>query len=498
MALSKVDALDAVREVLMYQQPLEATRLNRIHDALNTDPYRDWAPTVQIPADAPQLMQELAKKSETNYLPLLVKTFSQVMKVDAYTTNVADADNPWQWWQRNRMDSRQTGLTRSALEYGSAYAVALPGKFGLAQEKDGPAISLFSPRQMTALYQNPSEDEWPMLAVSTEVTGKADQIVTLYDEECQYLFGLETQSIPAVMNPSLMVPFGTGSLKYIETREHGLGVTPVVRYRDRNLLLGEELFGIVEPLMRIQERITETTFQMMVAQYFQAFKQRYVLGWVPKNEAEELKASAAQMWYLDEDPADVKIDQLDGGDPAPYIATRNSAIRDFAAIGQIPAQSMGIDGISNISDATLAGLEAAKNREGGEIMTSLGESHEQLMRLCAHIAGVPAAAEDYNSEIRWRNFEARSYQQVVAGLVQLGAGLGIPTEALLSDIPGFTGQRVAEVESLMKRQQAQDTLRRLTAAAQPQQPDQLKLNALQQAQASQRGQAAPDAGPTGG
>jgi hypothetical protein len=91
------------------------------------------------------------------------------------------------------------------------------------------------------------------------------------------------------------------------------------------------------------------------------------------------------------------------------VSPAAAAIRDFAAIGQIPAQALGIDGISNISDATFAGLEAAKNREAGEITTSLGESHEQLLRLCAYIDGNQAAADDYNSEVRWRDFEARSY-----------------------------------------------------------------------------------------
>jgi hypothetical protein len=95
-----------------------------------------------------------------------------------------------------------------------------------------------------------------------------------------------------------------------------VGVCPVVRYRDRNLLAGEESLGIVEPLMVINERITEHTFQMLVNDYFQAFKQRYVLGWVPRNEQEELKAGAARIWYIDEDPQDVKIDQLEVGDSA--------------------------------------------------------------------------------------------------------------------------------------------------------------------------------------
>lgn len=464
MALSKKDALEAVKTVLENQRVTELPRLQRIHEVLNVNPARSFTPTVQIPDDAPPLMKELARESESNYLPLLVKTFSQVMKVDGYqTVDTEGYETPWVWWQRNRMDSRQTGLTRSAISYGAGYGTALPGTYG--RGKPGAAISLYSPRRMTALYQDPESDEWPMLAVASDLSGTGSQIVTLFDEECVYRFGVQGTRPIGFLGEVGTIPFGAGSLSYIDTSGHELGVTPVVRYRDRNLLAGEEQYGIVEPLMKVQERINETTFEMLVAQYFQAFKQRYVLGWVPKDEQESLKAGSARIWYLDEDPADVKIDELPGGAVTPYIEARNSALRDFAAMGQVPVQSLGIDGISNISDATLAGLEAAKNREGGEIMTSLGESHEQLFRLCALIDGNEAAADDYNSEVRWRNFEARSFSQTVDGLSKLASGLGIPTEALLEDVPGFTGQRLERVTELMRRQQNRSTIDALVNAS---------------------------------
>jgi hypothetical protein len=411
-------------------------------------------PTVQIPSDAPPLMKELARKSETNYLPLLVKTFGQVMKADGYFSATDEgAVEPWQWWQRNRMDSRQTGLVRSTLQYGAAYGTALPGTYG--RNESGPAVSLYSPREMTALYQDPESDEWPMLALG--VDGRR---LTLFDEELRYSFGIEDvvpgfETVPVA--GSLDMAAGS-RLTFIQADAHELGVCPVVRYRDRNLLAGEESLGIVEPLLVINERITEHTFQMMVNDYFQAFKQRYVLGWVPKNEQEELKAGAARIWYLDEDPADVTIGELGSGDSSSVREDRAVAIRDFAANGQIPAQAMGIDGISNISDATLAGLEAAKNREAGEITTSLGESHEQLLRLCAFIDGNESAANDYSSEIRWRDFEARSYAQTIDGLGKLVTMLGLDPAIALEDVPGMTEQRLARAQQSIQRKRATDVL----------------------------------------
>jgi hypothetical protein len=461
VALSKEQALEAVKAILDGPRAQEAARLSRIHEALR--PCREshqFVPSVQIPADAPPLMRELARKAETNYLPLLVKTFGQVIKVDGYlSASDEGADDPWAWWQRNRMDSRQTGPTRSALKYGVSYATALPGTYG--RGTPGPAISLYSPREMTALYQDTEADEWPMLALGVD-----GDTVTLFDDEMRYRFGMESIPRFETARPAASLDLAAGSrLVFLDAAAHDLGVCPIVRYRDRNLLSGEESLGIVEPLMVINERITEHTFQGLVNDYFQAFKQRYVLGWVPKTEQEELKAGAARIWYLDADPQDVKIDQLEGGDSSATRESRKDAIRDFASIGQIPAQALGVDGISNISDATLAGLEAAKNREAGEITTSLGESHEQLLRLCAYIDGNQSAADDYNSEVRWRDFEARSFAQTVDGLVKLVQGLGLDPIIALEDVPGMTEQRLVRAQTAIRRQQGSTVLDALRAAA---------------------------------
>jgi hypothetical protein len=51
------------------------------------------------------------RKASTNFLPLVVDTFSQVMKVDGYYTPARRKPSPWQWWLRNRFGARQTGIT---------------------------------------------------------------------------------------------------------------------------------------------------------------------------------------------------------------------------------------------------------------------------------------------------------------------------------------------------------------------------------------------------
>jgi hypothetical protein len=117
VALSPEKALDAARNV--YGARLaEANRLNFIAGALNPQAVllrlhpvrgrldrhvrRAGFPTVELPKNATPAMQRLAWKARTNFLPLVLKTFSQTMKVDGYPTTKTDVEGgPWSYlWQR--------------------------------------------------------------------------------------------------------------------------------------------------------------------------------------------------------------------------------------------------------------------------------------------------------------------------------------------------------------------------------------------------------------
>ena len=459
--LSKQKALDAALEVWDYHTTTEMPRLTSIDSAMRVDPpvlrreflsdapsgrHRytgGFKPSVAIPDDAPERMWELAWKARTNYLPLLVRVFRQALRVEGYIT--AAAESPWVWWQRNRMDARQVGLNDAVLKYGAAYTVVLPGDVG-------PAVRGYSPRRLSAAYADPEVDEWPMFAVFVDT---AESHLCLVDEDAVYRFGLESVGSRGIGGPpALSRRFGESDLTFIGADAHGVGVCPVVRYRDSTLLDGEEQFGIIEPLIQVQQRIDETNFGMLVAQYFAAFKQRAVIGWMPESEAEEMKASAARVWYLDVDPKDVRIDELAETDLTRYIESGRAARRDFAALGQIPAGDLGVDSISNISDATLAGLERAKNNRAGEIALSVGESHEQLLRLMAHMTGNVEAAQDWTSEIRWAEREARTWAGQIDGLVKLVQAQIIGHETAVGMVPGLTDQQVEQAASDARRERS--------------------------------------------
>lgn len=445
MALPKESALTAAKEMLFGPRALEAPRLNFIANAV-TPPrrYNTWlnqttsgmfgGPTVEMPSDAPQVMKNLAHKSRTNFLPLVLDTFAQLLKVDGYLEANGEESSAWSYWQNNGLDARQTGIHRSALQFGASYATVLPGDLS---GQPMPVIEGRSPRRMTAIYADPSVDDWPMMAL--DVNGPA---VTLYDETSRYRFGIENYPRSGL---GAAVVLTTGQqLVFIDSQSHGMGFCPVVRFRDRMLLDGEEVMGLIEPLIDIQRRIDETTFGMLTAQYYAAFRQRYILGWEPESDSEALKTAVSSLWTFADGDGTVKVGEFAETDLTRYIESKQSALSDMSAIAQVPTSAFNSNSsaMRNVSPEAVASNDAGQDRKGGEFRTSLGESHELMLRTAAAIAGDTKASSDTSSQVRWKDMTTTSPGAIVDALGKMGQMLGIPVEMLWEKIPGFTDQDV--------------------------------------------------------
>jgi hypothetical protein len=383
--------LDRVRQYWKGQQPLPAV----------------------IPSAAPREVREMAHIARVNVCDIVVDTMAQSLFVDGFRVGRAEGNVPgWSTWQRNRFDRRQTGVHRAALAYGAAYTVVLPGD-------PLPVIRGVSPRSMTAVY---GEDaDWPMWAL--ERTG-ADTF-RLYDDEAVYFFD-------------------QNGARLLETREHRMGICPVVRYLDAEDLDADDevsdaiLLGQVAPLMPLQDQIDLTTFGLLVAQHYSAFRQRWAIGWVADSEAQLMKSAAAQLWTFDEHPDEMQLGEFSETNLDGYIKSREASIRHAAALSQTPAHEL-IGELVNLSAEALAAAEAGRDRKVEERQASFGESHEQTFQLVGMLTGETIPDD---SQVVWRDTSARAFAATVDGLGKLVALLGIPPQELWERVPGATQQDV--------------------------------------------------------
>ena len=410
---------------LLGMRKAEAEHLDRVHAY-----WRGKQEYPVLPANVPREVKHLARMSRVNMLGLVVDVLAQALFVDGFRApRAAENDEAvWDIWQANRMDSRQIGLHRAVLAYGASYLVVLPGD-------PHSVLRGASPRRLTAAYVD-MDDEWPAYALEVRRTGSRVDY-RLYDDEAVY---------------SLVDEFDgwrfdryelTDAAVLVESAEHGQGVCPVVRFRNHEDLDDDScLLGEIDPLIPLQDQLDFTTFGLLVAQHFQAFKQRYIIGWVGQHEAEAAATAASRLWVFDDE--NVKVGEFGQVDLAGYLDSRSATGELLATLSQTPPHHL-LGKLVNLTAEALAAAEVGQRRKVAERETTWGESHEQALRLAA-------AAEDVDvpddAQVRWRDTEARSLAQVVDALGKMVQMLQVPPEFAWEMIPGLSDQDLERLKAL--------------------------------------------------
>lgn len=381
-----------------------------------------------MPRGARAEYKHLAQRSITNWLPLISDTYAKGLFVDGYRP-AKDIENarPWTYWQANGLDARQIIAHRGALEYGASYVLVLPGD-------PMPLIRPLSPTRTLAYYLD-EDDMWPQFALvqsGRDITGA--HLYRIYDNEATYT--LRVPKDVTEVKPQLMM-----------VEAHGLGVTPLVRFRDR---LDDDSRGIIMPLINIQDRVNESVFSLMIALQYASFRQRWATGLaIPTDEnnkpVEPFKSAIDRLWVTDS--PDAKFGDFDQTEVGGHLETYNSTVRSLAAIAQTPPHVL-LGDLVNLSADALAAAEASTQRKIGEYETIFGESWEQVLRLAAAADGDQEAAQDESAQVRWRDTEARSLAQTVDALGKMVQMLAVPAEAAWERIPGVTDQDVQRWKTL--------------------------------------------------
>lgn len=370
-----------------------------------------------VPRNARQEYRDLLDRAVTNWLPLVVHTISQRLIVDAFRSTVGARSDElaWRTWQANQMDGRQRQQHLETLKLGYSYCFVFPTE-GL------PAIVPASPLNVYAHYDD-ADDEWPAFALR-----RRGSEVVLYDDTAAHVFACEKGSDDPIPG------------RFLTSIEHGLGVVPCVRFRNDPDLSGSSV-GEVEPLMPIQDRINDTTFSLLMAQTYAAFRQRWVTGMaVPEDpitgeQVEPFNSAINRLWVA-EDP-DTRFGEFGQTDLTGYLNSYESAIRSLSAIAEVPPHYL-LGQVANLSAEALTAAESGLSHKVDDKQTAYGESWEQVFRLAGLAAGDEALWADQQCQVRWRNTEARSMAATADALGKLSQMLAVPPRALWELIPGVT------------------------------------------------------------
>lgn len=398
------------------------------------------------PRHATKEYKELAGRSQTPWLGLVVTAVAQALYVEGYRRAREPEDaTPWSWWQANRLDARQIAVHRAALAYGLSYATCLPGRSD--QGEPMPVMRGVSPRRMVTFYRDESEDDWPAYAFRADpakVDGNPGFSVRVYDEEEVYYLQIAGDL--------------TAAPTWIESRAHGIGVCPVVRFANMLDLEGRA-DGEVEPFIPVAARIDQTTFDRLVVQRFASWVVRTIAGMSKPEQIEgesesdyiarqKLRLKAEDI-LVAEDP-DTKFGSLPATPLDGFIKAKEADVRDLAAVTQTPPHHL-LGQMANLSAEALAAAEASLSRKVEERKHTFGESHEQWLRLAATVMGDGESARDVEAQVRWRDMESRSLAQAADALGKLAQMLQVPVEMLWEKIPGWTQQDVDRAKALAEQ-----------------------------------------------
>ncbi|MQS38879.1 phage portal protein [Streptomyces katsurahamanus] len=407
---------------LKYEYDERLEEIDRYYRGKHSGPY--------MPRNANAEYRLLAERCVHNWLPWVVAAPLQNLQVEGFRPSVGKGTEVWDVWQSNRMDARQGAVHEAALVYGHSYVAVVP-------DTDGPRILPMSAMRAWAAYDDPVSDEFPLYAVQVFQNPDSGEI-----ERCRYFDDTEITD----------VVFREGIPFTADSKPHGFGVTPVVRFATSMDLLGRSL-GLVQPLIPVADRINQSWFDLLIAQTFASFKVRYATGMAPPldidpntgevrtdPETGEPLYRAVQFdptrVMMAEDP-DTKFGELSESPLDGFLKSIETSVQHMAAVSQTPPHYL-LGNMANLSADALAAAESSLMRRVEDLRQSFGEAWESVLRLCARAIGKTKLATDRKAQVVWRDTGSRSLAQTADAYGKLVQMVSVPPEALWDKLPGFT------------------------------------------------------------
>lgn len=428
-------------------------KVDEYHQGQHVRPY--------TPRNASQEYRDLAERAVTNWMPNLVETPTNALFVDNIVRDEdggtsATATTPeWAHWNRSTLNAIQHTVHYTALEFGHSFTcteIEVRGKY------KGKAITRgLSPLRTVALYQDARTDIEPVAAVYFRQFDARDAldprdgfgIAHVWDDQDRYT-----------------LHFKGDEWVCKEVAKHGASVVPVTRFITHRDLEGRT-WGVIEPMIPIQDRVNQTIFDLLIAQTYTSFVVRTVSGMAPPmkmrldedtgeqvpvldengNPIPDQQKLDAARWFYAEDP-DVKFGSLPAGELTGFIAAAELAIQHLSALSSTPPHFL-LGQIANISAEAMEAAETALSRKVEAFQTSFGESWERVMRIAAELEG-EASADDLSLEVVWRDMGAGSLAQSADALGKFSDSLGIPKRGLWGRVPKVTKGELTRWEELRR------------------------------------------------
>lgn len=361
----------------------------------------------------------LKNLSHTRLLSLIVEYSAQQLVVEGVTAGSEESQELWWPFERAGMPSRQNALNTAVLTYGEAYGLALPGS-------PSPYMRGFSPKNFGALFGDVVDDDFPTWAFRRIPQANGDEHWRLYDDEYVYF-----------------VSYESGKYKLLESREHGMGVCPVVRFTASEDLDGNT-WGEPEKFHLDAARHDKTVYDRLMIQNYNSWRTKTAEGLEDNLSPEDAAKFKLKLGNDDvlTGSGDTKFGTLDQTDLSPMKAAQESDRDTLAAVSQTPVWAFNGGSMVNLSADALIEAKSGNRQKVWTIQRGLNRPYCEFLRLGARANGDLANAERYDLEMQWADIGSQSMAAAADGLGKMASNLGVPPEMLWELIPGVSSKRV--------------------------------------------------------
>jgi hypothetical protein len=375
------------------------------------------------------------KRARTNWAELIVEAPRSRMRPVGFRTGAGGDDNGDRAaraiWDQNDLDVHFADLMTYMLAMSRGYTMV-----GL--DDDGPLISVEDPRQVVT-------DHDPARPAKVRAGFKLYRDEPMREDVATLLLPGEVWTAKRNADriwPILAGGFRASDWEWTEHRPLPIPVVPMVRFRNLN---GR---GEFEKHLDVLDRINTMVLQRIVIAVMQAFRQRAIIGQLPRTDSdgepidysELFVADAGALWEI---PEGVELWESASTDLSPLLDGVRHDVMHLAAVTQTPMHMLLPETVQGSAEG------ASLAREGlvykvEDRMTRANIGLRQTLSLAFRLVGDEQRAAITEIDTIWAPPERLSWSERASANAQ---ALDVPWRTRMTEIMGFPPEVVDRMES---------------------------------------------------
>ena len=351
----------------------------------------------------------------------------------------------WRIWERNRMDLRANEVHREALMMGDGYVIVWPDAAGRAT---------FWPQEADLMTVAYDEEEPGRIARAAKVWQDGERFlrITLYYPDRIEWYRSDKplkNGITARTNARSLSPLGVpGSADMVATDAvvpNPFGQVPVFHFPNKRLYQKgiSELLDVVP----LQDALTKSGQDMLVAMEFAAYKQRWATGVdVPVDEAtgrpKALPWDYGAETLLTTDNPDSKFGEFSAADLTNFLEVQESLRSEIARVSGLPLHVLFITRGDFPSGEAMKSAEVRFVKKLADRQTGFGNGWEDAFTFALRVDGEDLP-DDFDLNAVWASVSPRSEKEIAETLL-LKKALGVAVAQLLKEA-GYDDELIARM-----------------------------------------------------